>query len=89
MISLDSLEMRVGLGQFRELSEERLQFIKQCGVDDFQLNTPKMPGSQRWEYENLAQLVHQASQYDLRLMALENVPNTFWDQIMLGLPGRA
>ncbi|MFP6574439.1 MAG: mannonate dehydratase [Pirellulaceae bacterium] len=88
MIELDSLEMRVGLGQFRELSDERLQFIKQCGVDDFQLNTPEMPGQHRWEYEDLAQLVSRAEQYELRLMALENVPNTFWDKIMLGQPGR-
>ena len=40
MINLDELPMRVGLGQFQELFDERLQFIKQCGCDDFQMNTP-------------------------------------------------
>ena len=55
MISLDSLTMRVGLGQFRELSQERLQFIKQCGVDDFQLNTPDLPGQDRWEFDDFGE----------------------------------
>ena len=50
MINLDDLPMRVGLGQFQEISPSRLQFIKQCGCDDFQLNTPSLPGQQRWEH---------------------------------------
>ncbi len=28
-------KMRLGLGQFSELSEERLKFIKQLGVEEF------------------------------------------------------
>ncbi len=88
MINLDDLPIRVGLGQFREISDERLAFIKQCGVDDFQMNTPTLPGDGKWEYEDLARLVEQAENVGLRLMALENVPNIFWDKIMLGLPGR-
>ena len=88
MINLEELPIRVGLGQFKEITDERLKFIKQCGVDDFQMNTPNLPGDKRWEYEDLARLVHQAEEAGLRLMALENVPNTFFDKIMLGLPGR-
>ena len=88
MIDLSSLPMRVGLGQFDTLSDERLRFIKQCGCDDFQMNTPRLPGAERWEYEDLSALVARAEQADLRLMALENVPATFWDKIMLGEKGR-
>lgn len=88
MINLDELPMRVGLGQFRELSDERLQFIKQCGCDDFQMNTPALPGAGRWEYEDISQLVQRATDAGLRLMSIENVPKTFVDKIMLGLPGR-
>lgn len=87
-MNIEELPMRVGLGQFREITDEQSSFIKQCGVDDFQLNTPALPGTERWEYEDLAALVDRAGQAGLRLMALENVPNTFWDRIMLGLPGR-
>ena len=88
MIDLDSLPMRVGLGQFQEITPSRLQFIKQCGCDDFQLNTPKLPGEERWEYECLALLVAQAKRAQLRLIAIENVPKRFWDRIMLGQRGR-
>ena len=62
MIDLDQLPMRVGLGQFQEITPTRLQFIKQCGCDDFQLNTPALPGRERWEYEDLARLGSQAGE---------------------------
>jgi mannonate dehydratase len=88
MIDLNSLPMRVGLGQFNEITEERLKFVKQCGCDDFLLNTPKLPGEQRWEFRDLLMLRTHAENAGLRLMALENVPIPFYDKIMLGLPGR-
>jgi len=88
MINLDDLPMRVGLGQFNEISEERLKFIKQCGCDDFLLNTPRLPGDERWEFNDLLMLRTRAEDAGLRLMALENVPVRFYDRIMLGLPGR-
>ena len=80
--------MRVGLGQFNEATDEMLQYIKQCGVNDFLLNTPKLPGEERWEFEDLAALRSKAESYNLRLMALENVPTHFYDKIMLGQVGR-
>lgn len=83
-----SLKMRVGLGQFNELTDELLAFIKQMGCDDFLMNTPKLPGDKQWEYEDLAALKARADAAQLRLMALENVPIPFYDKIMLGLPGR-
>ena len=82
------MEMRVGLGQFHEMTDELLQFIKQLGANDFLMNRPALPGDQRWEYEDLLALRQRADAADLRLMALENVPNGFYDKIMLGLPGR-
>lgn len=88
MIDLDQLPMRIGLGQFNELTEEQLLFVKQCGCDDFLLNTPKLPGDTRWEYEDLVALRERSEAAGLRLMALENVPVRFYDQIMLGAPGR-
>ena len=83
-----SVTMRVGLGQFKELTDEKLLFIKQLGADDFLMNTPNLPGEQRWEYEELAALKKRAVDADLRLMALENVPVGFYDKVMLGAPGR-
>ena len=80
--------MRVGLGQFNELTDEMLAFIKQLGVQDFLMNTPRLPGDAQWEYEDLAALKKRADESGLRLMSLENVPVPFYDQVMLGLPGR-
>jgi len=80
--------MRVALGQFRELTDEQLLFVKQCGCNDVLLNTPDLPGTERWEYEDLKALRERAESGGLRLMCLENVPVAFYDCIMLGLPGR-
>lgn len=88
MVDLDTLPMRVGLGQFNELTDEQLAFVKQCGCDDVLLNTPKLPGEAAWEYEDLVRLRERAESAGLRLIALENVPVRFYDKIMLGLPGR-
>lgn len=85
---LDKLTMRAGLGQFSDATDEQLQFVKQCGVDDFLLDTAQLPGDERWEYDDLWALRQKADRYGLRLMALENVPVRFYDKIMLGLSGR-
>lgn len=86
-----TLPMRVGLGQFNTLTDEILTFIKQIGVNDFLMNMvhgASLPGNHQWEYEDLAALKARADQADLRFMAIENVPFSFYDKIMLGLQGR-
>ncbi len=81
-------EMRIALGQFGVLTDELAQCIKQLGADDFLMNTPELPGEHRWEYADLHALQKRADDAHLRLMALENVPVSFYDKAMLGLPGR-
>lgn len=81
-------EMRIGLGQFNQLTDELLQYIKQLGANDFLMNTPRLPGDERWEYEDLLALRRRADDFGLSLIALENVPVSFYDRAMLGLPGR-
>jgi mannonate dehydratase len=88
MIDLSVLPMRLAMGQVSELTDEWLQFAKQCGCDDVQMNYPNVPGDERWEYEDLLALRKKANDAGLRLMAFENVPTAFYDKIMLGLPGR-
>ena len=41
------LEMRIGLGQFNKLTDEKLAYIKQLGSNYFLMNTPKLPGEVR------------------------------------------
>ncbi len=84
-----SQKMRVGLGQFRELTDEMLTFIKQVGADDFLMNTPSIPDDEgEWAYNDLKALKDKADAADLRLMALENVPIDFYMDIMLDGPKR-
>jgi len=85
---MEELPMRLGLGQFNELNEDRLKFIKQLGVNDVVIHTPRLPGDKQWEYEDLLNLRKQLEKAELRLGAIENVPMHFYDKIMLGLPGR-
>jgi mannonate dehydratase len=88
MIDLDTLSMRIAVGQFSELTDEQLAFARQCGAEDVQLNTPKLPGEERWEYEDLQGLADRAAAHGLRLICIENVPIRFYDKIMLGQEGR-
>lgn len=87
---LDSMpkEMRIALGQFREPSADMLTYIAQLGAKDIQLNTASFPGEHQWEYEDLLAARKKVETYGLRLMSLENVPQTFFTKVMLGLPGR-
>ena len=70
------------------LTEEYLAFAQQCGVADVQMNTPALPGDERWEVEDLLALRQRAEGYGLRLICLENVPIRFYDKIMTGAAGR-
>jgi len=88
MIDLESLPLRMAVGQVNELTDEHLAFTRQCGLEDILMNTPRMPGDERWEYDDLMRLRERAESFGVRLICLENVPNRYFDKIMLGLPGR-
>ena len=81
-------EIRVALGQFQDPSNEMLTYIKQLGADDFQMNNASFPGDKQWEYEDLLAARKKADKFGLRLMSLENVPNSFFQKVMLGESGR-
>ncbi len=80
--------MRPGFGQFNVATPEYLQFAAQFGATDVLLNTPLLPGAERWELVDLVKLRLSVEQWGLKLSALENVPPHFYDQIMLGGPRR-
>src|SRR5215210_8934694 len=88
MIDLDSLPLRVAIGQFNELTEEQFAFAVQCGTEDILLNTSKLSGEERWEYDDLLAWRRRAEEHGLRLICLENVPVRFYDKIMLAGPDR-
>ena len=80
--------MRPGFGQFNVATAEYLQFAAQFGATDVLLNTPLLPGAERWELVDLVKLRLSVEQWGLKLSAIENVPPYFYDQIMLGGPRR-
>src|SRR5690606_2156196 len=86
--SMERPSIRLANGQFNELTAETRRFAEQIGVRSVQMNTPKLPGEHRWEYEDLKQLVDRCRERGLTLEAIENVPVHFYDKAMLGLPGR-
>ena len=49
--------MRVGIGQFNEMTDEILTFAAQLGVTTIQMNSPRLPGEVRWESADVRALV--------------------------------
>ena len=80
--------IRVAVGQFNDLTDEKLRFAAQIGVGGIQMNTPLLPGDTRWEEKDLRALVEKTEAHGLVLEAIENVPVHFYDKAMLGRPGR-
>jgi len=80
--------MRIVLGQAARPTEEYLTFASQLGMTGVQLNTPDLPGEQRWDVADLVALRERVESYGLRLEAIENVPNHFYEKAMLGVAGR-
>jgi mannonate dehydratase len=86
--------MRIAIGQFNEPTHERLTFAKQLGCSGIVLNSVGgassawLPGEHRWEYDDLVRLREYVEGFGLRLEALENVPQHFYQQVMTGGPER-
>ena len=80
--------MRPGFGQFNVATPEYLALRRAVRRNDVLLNTPLLPGAQRWELSDLVKLRLSVEQYGLKLTALENVPTSFYDHIMLNGPRR-
>jgi mannonate dehydratase len=80
-------QMRVAIGQIRQVTDERLKFARQVGVDSVHLNTP-LSGERRWEYQELVRLRRDVEGYGLRLEAIEGLPRHSYAGAMLESPER-
>lgn len=87
--------MRVGIGQLRDPSRDRLRLIRQLGVEDVIFNfyatePAELPlsGESEWDLQELVQLRNRVEDAGLRLAAIENLPAYFYDDIVLGREGR-
>ncbi len=82
------MTIKIGVGQAARATDEYLTFASQLGVGAVQLNTPDLPGARRWELADLVALREKVERYGLSLEAIENIPNAFYENAMLGRPGR-
>ena len=81
-------KMQLGLYQFSQLNQEWLTFTKQLGIEKAVIANPKLPGKGYWEFIDLLRLRTTVEDAGLTVGSIENVPISFYDKIMLGLPGR-
>ena len=82
------MNIRIAVGQFNELTDEKLRFAAQIGASGVQMNNPILPGETHWEEQHVRALVEKTEAAGLRFEAIENVPTHFYDKVMLGLEGR-
>jgi mannonate dehydratase len=82
------MAMRIATGQAARATDEYLSWAAQLGVTGVQFNTPDLPGEHRWEEHDLRALRERVESFGLRLEAIENIPNHFYERCMLGVSGR-
>jgi mannonate dehydratase len=80
--------IRIAVGQSAVLTDEYLMFAAQIGVSGVQLNTPDLPGERYWRAADLIALRERVESFGLKLEAIENIPNSFYDRVILGEQGR-
>ena len=81
--------MRLALGQLKTVDRETMMNARQLGIDRVQFNLPyDLPADRYWKYEDLARYRERCDAYGVVVEAMENLPISFYDKAMLGLPGR-
>lgn len=81
--------MRLALGM-HNIDESNLQFAKQIGVTDIVAAGPQGLTFEGpcYDYERLAQFKSRIEGAGLCLAAIQNIPTTWYDKLIYGLPGR-
>jgi mannonate dehydratase len=81
--------MRIAIGLPRDATDQHLIYAKQLGCDGVVLATPaRLPGTERWEYDDLARLREWVASFGLKIESIQNTPHDFWMKVRLGEPGR-
>ncbi len=81
-------KMRVTVGQHPGTDKEYLDFARQLGCTGASFQTPSIPGDVKWEEADIRKYLEPVHAAGLEVESFENVPNHFYDKLMLGLPGR-
>jgi len=71
-----------------EVTEEKLEFVKQMGVSGVIVHFLEAPGDGYWEFKSFLNLRTRVEAAGLKLEAIGGLPWHFYYKVMLGLPGR-
>lgn len=89
MSSSDETGLRLAVGAVRRVDERILRFAAQLGVRGVVVNTPlDLPGDERWELHDLEALRDRVEAHGLRIEALENMPTSFYRDVIIAGPKR-
>ena len=84
--------MRLAVGSIYELTDDKLVFAKQLGVEGVIVHAPVDPslagGPGYYEFLPLLRLRTRIEAAGLKLEAIENIPHNWYLKAMLGQPGR-
>ena len=87
---VETPRLRLAVGAVRRVDERILRFAAQMGVRGLVVNTPlDLPGDTRWELADLVDLRERVEAHGLVIEALENMPTTFYRDVILGGHARA
>ncbi len=80
--------IRLAAAAMRQYDDAMLAYVKQLGVGEVVIHTPKFATEGRHEFMDLLRLRTRVEDAGLKIAAIENLPRSFYDKIVLGLPGR-
>ena len=83
-----SPKMRVAVGQHPGNDKEYLDFALQLGCEGASFQTPDIKGEVKWDAADIKEFLAPVHAAGVKVESFENVPNHFYDKLMLGLPGR-
>lgn len=83
--------MSVGVGHLTNPSDAKLRYIRQLGIKDIVFNGAHdgfvLAETTLYEFDKLVKLRNRVENAGLTLAAIENLPTSHYDKIMLGHPG--
>ncbi len=81
-------KMRVAVGQHPGNDQAYLDFALQLGCTGASFQTPDIKGDVKWDEADIREFLAPIHAAGVQVESFENVPNHFYDKLMLGLPGR-
>lgn len=83
------MPLKIAVNQVQVVDQEVADFALQLGITSINMNTPTMPtDAGYWRRDDLLHLRERCEGFGLTLEVIENLPFSFYDQVMLGGPNR-